>query len=106
MGRKVLRRKRRTRPYPHGRPFSARPAYSVDSDQDRLCVLLTNPLVYTDVFPGGDAPGKIFAHSVAHQLLPGWGIAIHLNRLVDGAQQRVAAVFLKLKTSSFLGSCV
>ena len=36
----------------------------------QLRVLLPHFLIDTDVLPGRNAPGKIFAHAVAHQPLP------------------------------------
>src|SRR6266567_3403450 len=62
---------------------------------------LAHTLVRPDILAGGDAPREVLTHAVPHQLLPGTLVAIELQRLVNGAQQRFPGIFLKLKSRAF-----
>ena len=66
--------------------------------QDCLRVLLAHALIHTHVLTRRDFPRKVFAHAVLHKPLPRSLIAVHLQRLMYRAQQRISGLLLKLES--------
>src|SRR5207244_2741324 len=61
------------------------------------CPHLPDAIVNLAIFPSRRAPGKVSAHAVAHQDLPGRLVAISKQRLLGTGQQCFAGVFGELE---------
>src|ERR1700739_2379868 len=65
---------------------------------------LPRPLIHLHVLPRRRRPGKIPAHAVAHQHLPGGLVTEGLQRSFDRKQQRFAAVLIEFEAGSLPGA--
>src|SRR6266700_7979998 len=64
-------------------------------------MLLPYSFIGAGILAGRNTPGEVFAHAIAHELLPRTWVAMDLCRLVNGAQQSFSGVLLKFEAGAF-----
>src|SRR5450755_5139166 len=67
---------------------------------------LSDPLVNANVFLRRSVPGKVPAHPVAHELLPGILLAEGAQRFFNRQQKSFAVVVAKLEAGTLAGASV